>query len=78
MKNFFTYEQQINKLNQDGLIINDESQTEMELKLEGYYNIINGYSPIFKINTRFIKGTTFDNIKNLYDFDKTLRSIVYK
>lgn len=78
MKNFFTYEQQINKLNKDGLIINDESQTEMELKLEGYYNIINGYSPIFKINTRFIKGTTFDNIKNLYDFDKTLRSIVYK
>lgn len=78
MKEFFTYEQQIDKLKKDGLIISDESQTERELKLEGYYNIINGYSPIFKINTCFVKGTTFDNIKNLYDFDKNLRSIVYK
>lgn len=78
MKEFFTYDQQIEKLKKDGLTITDEQQTEKELMLEGYYNIINGYSPIFKNNSSFIKGTTFDNIKNLYDFDKTLRSIVYK
>lgn len=78
MKEFFTYEQQIEKLKNDGLTINDEEQAERELKLEGYYNIINGYSPIFKRDALFIEGTTFDNIKKLYDFDKTLRSIVYK
>ena len=42
MKEFFTYEQQIEKLKNDGLTINDEEQAERELKLEGYYNIING------------------------------------
>ena len=78
MKDFFTYEQQIEKLKKDGLIIVDDFQTISELKLEGYYNIINGYSPIFKNGSSFIKGTTFDNIKTLYDFDKNLRSIVYK
>ncbi|MBO4554643.1 MAG: Abi family protein [Clostridia bacterium] len=78
MKEFFTYEQQIEKLKKDGLIICDEQYAINELKLEGYYNIINGYSPIFKINNHYKKGTTFDNINKLYDFDKTLRSIVYK
>ena len=78
MKAFFTYEQQIEKLKNDGLIIDDEVRAVKELKLEGYYNIINGYSPIFKNGTHFIKGTTFENINALYDFDKSLRSIIYK
>ena len=78
MKAFFTCEQQIQKLKKDGLIIGDEAQATKELKLEGYYNIINGYSPIFKHNSRFIKGTSFENINALYDFDKSLRSIIYK
>ena len=78
MKTFFTHEQQIEKLKNDGLIINDEDTAIKELQLKGYYNIINGYSPIFKQNARFIKGTTFENINALYDFDKDLRSIVYK
>ena len=78
MKVFFTYEQQIEKLKSDGLIIVDEYQAIEELKTEGYYNLINGYSPIFKNDNRFIKGTSFDHINNLYDFDRSLRSIVYK
>lgn len=78
MKEFFTYEQQIEKLKGDGLIISDENFAADELKIEGYYNLINGYSPTFKIDNRFVKGTTFEHIKALYDFDKSLRSIVYK
>lgn len=78
MKDFFTYEQQIEKLKSDGLLIDDENKAIEELKLEGYYNIINGYSPLFKKDTHFIKGTTFDHINKLFDFDKALRSIVYK
>lgn len=49
MKSFFTYQQQILKLKQDGLIIEDEVRAAKDLKLEGYYNIINGYAHIFKI-----------------------------
>lgn len=78
MKVFYTYDQQIEKLKNDGLIINDEKFAVDKLKMEGYYNIINGYSPIFKKGAKFEKGVSFDDISTLYEFDKTLRSIVYK
>lgn len=78
MKEFFTYEQQIEKLKGKGLILDDEQGAIEFLKLEGYYNVINGYSPNFKLNHKFYKGTTFEDICNLYAFDKDLRSIVYK
>ena len=78
MKEFFTYEQQIEKLREKGLLINDEPSAIKFLKLEGYYNVINGYSPNFKVNHKFYKGTTFEDICHLFAFDKDLRSIVYK
>ena len=78
MKAFYTYEQQIEKLKSDGLIIKDEPAAIEFLRLEGYYNVINGYSPIFRLEGSFYKGTTFDDICHLYAFDKDLRSIVYK
>ena len=40
MKEFFTYEQQIEKLREKGLLINDEPSAIEFLKLEGYYNVI--------------------------------------
>lgn len=79
MKVFYDYNQQIDKLkNSDGLIIDDAESTKDYLRLEGYYNVINGYAHIFKANKKFIHGIKFENIKNLYEFDKSLRSIVYK
>lgn len=78
MKEFFTYEQQIQKLKEKGLIITDESFALSFLKSEGYYNVINGYSPHFKTNGVFYKGTRLEEICNLYAFDKELRSIIYK
>lgn len=78
MKAFFTYEQQIQKLKEKGLVLTDESAAIDFLRLEGYYNVINGYSPNFKVNGVFYKGTTFEEICHLYAFDKELRSIIYK
>lgn len=78
MKAFFTYDQQLDKLKEDGLIIDDEKSALDILKWEGYYNVINGYSSAFKKENVFYKGTTFDDIRRLYVFDKNLRSIVYK
>lgn len=80
MKEFYSYEKQIEKLHDEkGLIIEDENQTIEALKFEGYYNIINGYSKIFKDKTTkaFYKSTTFNHIRQLYLFDKKLRAIVY-
>ncbi len=78
MKDFYTYEQQIEKLKNDGLIIPDENFAKSFLKSEGYYNVINGYSPNFKHNNKFYKETTFDDVCSLYAFDKELRSMIYK
>ncbi|MDE6401913.1 MAG: Abi family protein [Clostridiales bacterium] len=80
MKEFYDYEQQIEKLEKDGLIIDDEDAAKDYLRLEGYYNVINGYAHIFKDknNKKFITNVKFDTIKNLYEFDKALRSVVYK
>ena len=72
MKDFFTYEQQVEKLKDYGLIILDEEIAMEYLKHEGYYNLINGYSTIFKDKEtdKFIAGVTLDDIQNLYIFDK--------
>ncbi|MDE7163823.1 MAG: Abi family protein [Clostridiales bacterium] len=79
MKAFYDYNQQIEKLkNSDGLLIDDEESAKNYLRLEGYYNVINGYAHIFKIQRKFVEGVKFENIQNLYEFDKSIRSIVYK
>ena len=78
MKAFFTYEQQINKLKDDGLIITDDAQAIEQLRLEGYYNIINGYSPIFKNGAAYVrKNQNRYGIKNrrLEKSNKTNRRI---
>ena len=79
MKEFTTYEEQINILKSRNLIIDDEVEFEEILKDTGYYNLINGYSSFFKDEDDiYIRNTSSDNIKSLYDFDKKLRDIVYK
>lgn len=83
MKEFFTYEQQLNKLKEEGLVIDDEVNAAEYLKREGYYNVINGYSEIFKNKfsdgtKKYIKNTKFDDVLELYRFDKNLRSMMYK
>ena len=79
MKDFFTYEQQVEKLcSQNKLIIDDVDQAIEDLKWEGYYNLINGYSFVFKKDDVFINGTKFADIIFLYRFDKNIRAIIYK
>ena len=78
MKEFYTYEQQLQKLKNNGLIIFDENYALQCLKDEGYYNLINGYSKIFKTHRGFVKDTTIDHIVALYKFDQALRSTLYK
>ena len=79
MKEFTTYEEQVEILKSRNLTIEDDVIFIETLKDIGYYNLINGYSSIFKDDgDKYIKNTTSSNIKSLYDFDKNLRNIVYK
>lgn len=79
-KPFKTHEEQIEILKSKGLIIND-SAIEI-LKRNNYYFLINRYKDVFKIdNTKpilFKEGTTFEEILELYYFDRELRSIILK
>ncbi len=78
-KIYLTYEQQVEKLRRDGLIVDDEKAAVARLKWEGYYNFAVGYNRLFKDDKkRYIRGVRFGHIEALYDFDKHLRGIVYE
>ena len=61
------------------IISNKEYAKKILLKI-GYFPLINGYKEIFKepINNQFQKGTSFEDIYELYDFDNDLRNIFIK
>ena len=85
MKEFYTHQQQLDKLKERNLKIEEEQEKSVleHLKRVGYYNIINGYSKLFKSkdengDNHYSDDATFDNILALYNFDKALRSTLYK
>ena len=80
IKPFRTYEEQIDNLvNRKGLIINDVPKAISDLENISYYALINGYKDLFyNPDTRtYLPGTTFEDIRNLYDFDAALRDLVF-
>lgn len=80
MKKFTTYEEQIQILKERALTITDEQFFLNKLEDCGYYNLINGYSFLFKYekNNVYKDKVTDTDIIHLYNFDKNLRTIVYK
>lgn len=80
-KQFLTYDKQITFLEeQKGLIISDKEYARKILLKIGYFPLINGYKAVFKevIHGKFQKGTTFEDIYELYRFDNDLRNIFLK
>ncbi len=78
-KIYIDYDRQIEKLKLDGLEIQDEKRAKERLKWEGYYNFAVGYNRLFKDEKRrYIKGTKFEHIEALYDFDRRIRDVVYE
>lgn len=81
MKEFKTYQEQIDLLKSRGLIIFDENFAMKKLKEDNYYNIINGYKELFitpGTKDNFINDVTFEEIYALYDFDRVLKNILFK
>ncbi|WP_245191610.1 Abi family protein [Lactobacillus johnsonii] len=71
MKEFKTIDEQIEILKDRGLIFKDTNIARRYLLTNNYYNIINGYGKCFQVSVdTFIKGTKFDEVRNLYFFDK--------
>ena len=72
--------EQIEKLKQQNLIIEDEDFAKKYLEIFGYFNLIKGYrSPYIFTDAsglHYRSGITFNQILSLYMFDKNLRNAV--
>jgi abortive infection bacteriophage resistance protein len=71
-----TYKQQLEKLRTRGCLISDSTFCERILEQVNYYRLSAYFLP-FKENERYIEGTTFDNVYQLYEFDQKLRNILF-
>lgn len=74
----FTITEQIQRLENRGLIIPDKAQAENHLSHKNYYRLRAYWLP-FEANLtthQFQPGTTFDDVINLYQFDQSLRRII--
>ena len=79
-KTFKTLDEQIAILQKKGLVIKDIDKTKEILLRENYFFIM-GYRHIFFKSERdryFIKGTTFDELYALFNFDRQIRNIFFK
>lgn len=77
---FKTLDEQIEILKSKGLIIIDE-QKAMEILFRENYFFINGYRHLFMRSYKegnFIKGTTFDELYAMFQFDRYIRNIMFK
>lgn len=74
-------EEQIALLKKRGLIIKDEQKAENALRYIGYYHL-SAYMLPFQMADQtdhhhfFLNKTSFDEILNIYDFDRNLRLLV--
>ncbi|HEX8255638.1 MAG TPA: Abi family protein, partial [Thermoanaerobaculia bacterium] len=72
------WEQQVELLQQRGMLIEDPKQAEFYLTHLNYYRLV-GYTLPFEADHathRFAPGTTFADVLNLYIFDRELRPLV--
>jgi abortive infection bacteriophage resistance protein len=67
-----TYEQQVKILKDRGLIINDEQYAKKVLERINYYRLT-AYCLSFKKDDKYHGGYSFEDILNIYEFDKKLR-----
>ncbi len=80
-KEFFTYEQQLNKLqNEKELLIPNRDFAKITLEKLSYYSLIGGYKQLFKHSPsqKYLYGVTFEELVAFYYFDEELRSLFMK
>ena len=79
-KKFKTLNEQIEILQNKGLIINDYEKAKEILLKENYF-FLNGYRYVFVKSLKdktYIPGVTFDELYSLFLFDRSFRNIIFK
>ena len=72
-----TYAQQVALLQSRGLIVPDVAKAESYLSQISYYRLSAYFLPLQQVKDVFNKNTTFDDVLNLYSFDRELRLLVF-
>lgn len=72
-----TYEDQISLLESRGLTINDKERTKRYLQEISYYRLSAYALPYQQTKDIFNEGVTFDNLLDLYLFDRELRLLIF-
>lgn len=72
-------EEQIERLEKNGLIIADREQAIRILSIVSYFRLANYWRPmeVDKVKHLFKPNSTFDNALSLYYFDKELRALIF-
>ena len=77
-KVFKNLDEQIEILQNKGLVINETEKTKNILLKENYF-FINGYRHLFmEKKGHFIEGTTFEELYAMFMFDRKIRNIFFK
>ena len=79
-KEFKTLDEQVEILKNKGLTLNDVDKTKSLLLRENYF-FINGYRHVFLKSDKqrvFIKGSTFDELYAVFQFDRSFRNVLFK
>ena len=79
-KEFKTLNEQIEILQNKGLVIDNLEYTKEVLFKENYF-FLNGYRHLFmksNVDRTYIDGTTFEELYSLFLFDRTFRNIIFK
>ena len=74
-----TFPQQLETLSERGLIIEDQALAVSYLKSVGYYRLSGYWWPMLedKEKRKFKPQSTFNNVINIYNFDKELRVLLF-
>lgn len=73
-----TFKEQINLLVDRGLIVNDSNIAEQFLRQVSYYRFSAYCIPFQTEKDKFNTGTTFEDIRYLYNFDRELRILIFE
>lgn len=77
IKKPLTIAEQVGLLQDRGLIVNDIGRAERYLSVISYYRLSAYFIPYCITKDKFVVGSTFDNILDLYLFDRELRLVVF-
>lgn len=72
-----TFEEQVAILKQHGCVIDDEETCIRVLANVNYYRLSAYFLPLKEKNGCYRKGTTFNQIYQIYEFDRKLRNLLF-